>query len=137
MAGWCSGAPGIGLARLGTLSVHHTQKVHEDIANALAFAFTLNYPPYYSDHICCGNGGRIELLIEAGHRLNQPELLTEAGKRLSWMLQRKKELGHYVFHGENKEAGALFNPSLFQGLAGIGYELLRLFNREGIPSILT
>lgn len=133
MAGWCSGAPGIGLARLGTWGINNSRSVRQDIEQALEF--TLQYPADYSDHVCCGNGGRIDFLIEAAHRLNKPELLTEAGSRLGRMLQRKKKLGQFVLPGN--DGGVLFDPSFFQGLAGIGYELLRFTDGKRIPGILT
>lgn len=132
MAGWCSGAPGIGLARLHCLGAKADYAVERDISNAIEF--TLNCSMHSSDHICCGNSGRVDFLIEAAMVQERAELLAEAKRRLSWMIVRKEATGSYVFNGQDK--GAVFNPSLFQGISGIGYELLRCISPERIKTIL-
>lgn len=132
MSGWCSGAPGIGLARLQCLGAKANHAVEKDISNAVDF--TLNCSVHSSDHICCGNSGRVDFLIEAAMMLKKAELLTEARNRLSWMIARKEATGSYMFNGQDR--GAVFNPSLFQGISGIGYELLRCISPEKIKTIL-
>lgn len=132
MTGWCSGAPGIGLSRLTIDNCEDMANVKKDIENALMF--TLNYPMESSDHICCGNSGRIDFLIEASLKLNRPKLWDEAKKRIWCMIKRKGELGQYAFNGcEYKE---IINPSFFQGLSGIGYEIIRCINPHKYFSIL-
>jgi lantibiotic modifying enzyme len=131
MTGWCSGAPGIGLARVANFHLVKTPAIIKDINNAINF--TLQYPMYSNDHLCCGNSGRIDFLIEAGLKLERPDLLEEARKRAGWMINRKEIKGQYTF---NTGRGKVFNPSFFQGTAGIGYELLRCVAPELIFSIL-
>mgnify|MGYP001004882889 CR=1 FL=1 len=131
MAGWCSGAPGIGLARLANLHLDRTPARLNDIENAISF--TLQYPMYSNDHICCGNSGRVDFLIEAALKLGRPELLEQARKRITWVFNRKEVKGQYTFNTGN---GKVFNPSFFQGTAGIGYELLRCAAPRQIHSIL-
>ncbi|MDD3654043.1 MAG: type 2 lanthipeptide synthetase LanM family protein [Desulfotomaculaceae bacterium] len=133
MAGWCSGAPGVGLTRLAMLQ--HEKDLgflHRDIENALAF--TLAFPVDYSDHICCGGSGRVDFLIEASRTLNRPDLMEEARKRMQWMRLRREKSRHYVLNGE--DGGAIFNPSFFQGLSGIGYQMLRCLAPEDVFSVL-
>lgn len=131
MAGWCSGAPGIGLARIANLNFEQIPSVLKDVENAIAF--TLQYPMNTNDHLCCGNSARIDFLIEAALKLERPELLEEARRRMMWMINRKEIKGRYTF---NAEKGKVFNPSFFQGTAGIGYELLRCVAPQLIFSIL-
>jgi lantibiotic modifying enzyme len=131
MAGWCSGAPGIGLARIANLHVGQDPEILQDIENAIHF--TLQYPMRSNDHICCGNSGRIDFLIEVALTLGRLDLLEEARKRAGWMIIRKETGGQYTF---NTGKGKIFNPSFFQGTAGIGYQLLRCIAPQEIKSIL-
>ena len=64
IAQWCHGAAGIGLGRLGGLTVLDSSAVRRDLEVALAT--TLDCDWHGVDHLCCGNLGRIELLLEAG-----------------------------------------------------------------------
>ena len=132
MAGWCSGAPGIGLALIAGLDSQNCDSVRKDTENALAF--TLNYPLDSSDHICCGNSGRLDFLIEAAVKLNRPELLEEARRRMMGMVIRKRQTGSYTLN--NSSTGAVYNPSFFQGTAGIGYEILRCLAPKMFYSVL-
>jgi lantibiotic modifying enzyme len=91
------------------------------------------YPPDYGDSLCCGNSGRLDFLIEASVKLHKPELLNEANRIMHWMINRKDATGHYNIKGVNAET--ISNPSLFQGLSGIGYEMLRCLSPEKIGSV--
>jgi len=132
MTGWCSGAPGIGLARLGGLRQLDTPDARRDIENALTT--TLACPVQTSDHLCCGNVGRVDFLIEAARRLDRPELFTEAQRRVAWLVERAERVGHYALNAT--PSGTAFCPGLFQGTAGIGYQLLRLASPDAVPSVL-
>ncbi len=134
MGGWCSGAPGIGLSRLFGLDCLDNEQIRKDINNAIDFS--INCPISYDmpDHICCGICSRIELLLEAGNRLNKPKLIEEAIHLSSIIIRRAKEKGHYTFSGDT--SGAVFSPGLFSGTAGVGYTLLRLLDYKNIPSVL-
>ncbi len=57
MAGWCYGASGIGLARLGGLSILDTPKERYEIEVALET--TLACGLLSLDNLCCGNFGQI------------------------------------------------------------------------------
>lgn len=131
MAGWCSGAPGVGLARLDARDIK-IPDILEDIERAVEFS--RHYPQHNHDHLCCGNTGRIDLLIEAGLALGKDELRLEATQKLSEIIERKNRLEHYRFSTGNNEA--IFNPSLFQGLSGVGYEILRAIDPSNIHSVL-
>ena len=49
------------------------------------------------------------------------------------MIGAARARGYYACIGEQ---GAVQSPGLFQGLAGVGYTLLRLAEPRGLPSFL-
>jgi type 2 lantibiotic biosynthesis protein LanM len=129
---WCHGAPGIGLARLGGLGVLDTEQVREDID--LAVQTTIEFGVQGVDHPCCGNMGRAELLLSAGQRLARPEL-EEAARVNAWrVVSRAERTGGFILHPMLPRE--VYNPSFFQGTAGIGYELLRMARPDLLPSVL-
>lgn len=132
MTSWCHGAPGIGLARLGALDVLDTTEINRDVAVALAT--TLNYGARGADHLCCGNLGRLDLAIEASQRLGRPDLLHEARRQATEVVARAAREGSYLLNV--KPLPGMYMPGLFNGLAGIGYGLLRLASPDSLPSVL-
>jgi lantibiotic modifying enzyme len=129
---WCHGAPGIGLARLGTLNILDTPQIRSDLQVALQTTQAYALAPL--DNLCCGNYGRIELLVAASQRLQQPQLLKVARQRASALVQRATRHGGFRVLAQLPRQA--FNPGLFQGYAGIGYQLLRVAFPEQVPSVL-
>ena len=130
MTGWCHGAPGIGLARLGGLSIIDSQNIRNDIQAALKT--TSQCGLLSRDHICCGNAGLAETLLLAGIKLSNPEWTQEALHLASKVVARAKRKGTFGVTFKN----GFFAPSLFQGAAGVGYQLLRLACPDEISSVL-
>jgi type 2 lantibiotic biosynthesis protein LanM len=129
---WCHGAPGIGLARLGGLEVLDTPQVRRDLTVALQTTQAIGLSTL--DTLCCGNFGRIELLIAASQRLHQPQWLEIARQWSSAIVHRARQQGGFrLFHQLSRQ---VYNPGLFQGTAGIGYQLLRVAFPERVPSVL-
>ena len=129
---WCHGAPGIGLARLGSLAVLDTPEVREDIEVALRTTRQIN--PDDVDHLCCGTLGRVETALVAADRLDRPDWLETERKRAAWVVNRARYSGAYHLFPDLPTG--LFNPIFFQGTAGIGYQLLRLADPKSLPSVL-
>jgi type 2 lantibiotic biosynthesis protein LanM len=128
---WCHGAPGIGLARIGGLSLLDSSGIRNDIDAALATTDRGGLGEL--DQLCCGAMGRIDILEYASRALGRPSLMKSA-HALAAQLIRRAEL---------KQEYALFpgirmtmSPGLFQGLSGIGYELLRLHNPDAYKTVL-
>ena len=132
MVAWCNGAAGIGLGRLGGLPLLDTPAIREDIANALQT--TRATPLSDEDHVCCGNLGRLDLLVEASRRLGSSEALDQARGSASLLVRRAARSGGYGLYAQ--VPGVTDSLSLFQGTAGIGYELLRLAEPEQMPCML-
>jgi lantibiotic modifying enzyme len=134
MAGWCSGAPGIGLARIKMPPEFHNRQVKDDIENALNFTLEFAQSGQFRDHLCCGNAGHIDFLIESAIELNRPQLIEEAKKRFSFVINRSGLNGSYTLPVD--ESKSIFTPGLFTGLAGIGLTALRLIDPKLIRSVL-
>ena len=132
MVSWCHGAPGIGLARLGSLEILDTEEIRQDAEVALQT--TQKYGLQGLDHLCCGNFGRIEVLLVAAKSLRREELFKTAHLQASMAVARAEQIGAYQLFGNLPTS--VFSPSFFQGTAGIGYELLRLAYPEILPSVL-
>jgi type 2 lantibiotic biosynthesis protein LanM len=130
MSAWCHGAAGIGLARLGTRVPAENDEVRREIDTALSTTFRAGFGRNHS--LCHGDAGSIELFQRACLVL----------KDQHWNLE-----AHRVAHGiveaisQNEfRCGTPLNvdsPGLMTGLAGIGYELLRLARPDRVPSVLT
>ncbi|MDM9585823.1 type 2 lanthipeptide synthetase LanM family protein [Nostoc sp. GT001] len=132
LVSWCHGAPGIALSRLGGLSIYQTDEILQDVEVALQT--TLKYGLQGLDHLCCGNFGRIEVLLVAAQKLFRPHLREIAQKQAAWVVAQPDRV--VTYHLFNNLPNSLFNPGFFQGTAGIGYQMLRLTYPEMLPSVL-
>lgn len=132
MTSWCHGAPGIVMGRLSTLHLTDASRIVMDIENGLET--TLSYRLEARDHLCCGNMGRIEVVLYSGIKLHRPDLLKVAGVKAAQVITKMEETGHFgVLHDPGVN---VFHMGFFQGLSGIGYGLLRLAYPEALPSVL-
>jgi type 2 lantibiotic biosynthesis protein LanM len=129
---WCYGAPGIGLARIGGLPILATDQVRADIEAALQTTQRLS--AVGPDYLCCGTLGRAEVMLVAAHRLARPELVEVARSRAWQVVARAEQTGSFLLHP--LLPGRVYNPSFFQGMAGIGYALLRMAHPGRLPSVL-
>ncbi|MDR1874637.1 MAG: type 2 lantipeptide synthetase LanM [Synergistaceae bacterium] len=133
MCGFCSGAPGLGAARLDMLGLSEDRDAPLllDIENAVQNTKSFATSP--RDTLCCGNMSRVDFLLSAGWEMNRKDWVEEAEKRLCWVVARKRHYGHYILDTRVR----IMDVGLFSGLAGIGYELLRAARgaRGGLPRI--
>ena len=130
---WCHGAPGICLARLQALQQHDTPALRNDADVALAT--TQAYGVGKVDDLCCGNFGRVDILLTAGLQLGHNDLYDAAQSLGSTLVRNARERGSYRLL--DSSFSDVFLPGLFKGLAGIGYGLLRLAEPPRVPSILS
>ena len=130
---WCHGAPGIGLSRLALLDLEEDSAFAGEIEAAIHA--TRHYGLRRADHLCCGNFGRIDLLVEAGHKFGDAALLTTAAAAAEARLDLRKERGSLGLSCD--DGPEWLKPSLFRGVAGVGYELLRIAAPGSVPSVLT
>jgi type 2 lantibiotic biosynthesis protein LanM len=130
---WCNGIPGIGMSRLGALSILTNGDVEGQIEAATRTIES--WPLDGVDHMCCGNFGRIEALLVASKKLSIPRLRTVALKATAWVVSRAQQAHRYRLQGEWFSAPH-FDASFFHGAAGIGYGLLRAAHPEALPCVL-
>lgn len=122
---WCSGTVGMALARIGSVKILPQTEVSriDSILNEAQ-----SFDSAAVDTLCCGRWGRIELLITASRLLSRPHLLTRA-KAIAVAALNEHQIQRFELPGE-----PCFNPGFFNGLAGIGYQSLRLIDSE-LPSV--
>lgn len=127
-ASWCHGAPGIGLARLARPGGPDATG-RRDVERAVQA--TLKAPPTGLDHVCCGELGRAEFLLDAGRRLGREDLEAEARRRVVQVVAQARARGRYALGFDSGPEVCSFH----QGTAGVGWALLRLA-RPQLPSVL-
>jgi len=135
---WCHGAPGVGLARIGCLDFagdeagDESKAVGGEIDAAVAATRAAGLQPV--DHLCCGVFGSVDALLSAGLRLGRDDVLEAAQQLTAQAIARAEREGGFRLFGNLPVTTR--NPTLFQGTAGIGYELLRLAAPAQLPSVL-
>ena len=130
---WCHGAPGIGLARIGTIKRGgmDAKLLSNDIRNAVDGVERERGWWGAVDTLCCGTLGGIEFFCEAGNALGCSNLRELASQRLLAILQTAASTGDYRWNSGKGQ----FNLGLFRGLAGVGYTLLRRIDGS-LPDVL-
>ncbi|HTJ46378.1 MAG TPA: type 2 lanthipeptide synthetase LanM [Kofleriaceae bacterium] len=125
----CKGAAGILLARLGARAI---LDVGEDCDTAISACASVGMLEI--DHVCCGNFGRIEAEALAGDVLERPALREAAARKAQALVDRADALGGFSLLSP---ARAIAHPSLYVGVAGVGYTLLRLAAPRALPSLIS
>lgn len=132
---WCHGAPGIGLARLRMLPYLDDAAVRAEVETALhttlARGFGVSHLFGASHVLCHGDLGNLETLLQAAQILGEPSWRAEVDHLAGRILDRIEHDGWHCGVPLGVET-----PGLMNGLAGIGYALLRLAEPERVPSIL-
>ena len=126
MTSWCHGAPGIALSRIAA-------GIDDERLDA-ALDTTLGCGTETFDHLCCGNFGRVEVLLVASRM--RPGLRAEAASRAAALVSRAAREGSYRTSSRAGGGSVFFDPVFFQGMSGIGYQLLRLMRPDAYPSLI-
>ncbi|HEY2295389.1 MAG TPA: type 2 lanthipeptide synthetase LanM family protein [Thermoanaerobaculia bacterium] len=129
MCSWCHGSPGIALARASVLGTLDDATVRTDLERAVKA--TLDWPIESLDHLCCGNVGRVECLWVAAGRLESAPLREATLALASRVRAAARARGRYAVDWP----GTQDSPTFLRGLAGIGYQWLRLAD-PSLPSVL-
>jgi type 2 lantibiotic biosynthesis protein LanM len=127
---WCHGAPGIGLGRLRSLPHLDNAEIRAEIDTALQTTLTEGFGLNHC--LCHGDLGNLELLLQASLVLDDPKWHSQVNRLAAIILESINKHGWLCGVPSGVET-----PGLMTGLAGIGYELLRLAEPTRIPSVLT
>lgn len=133
MTGWCHGAAGIALA----LALWpRTPDDQDRIVTTLdrAVRATRAAAPARKDHPCCGTLSRSEALLAAAVTLGEGSWEAEAVRLAEPIAARARRAGAAAARTGGFEYG-MFQPGFFQGVAGIGYGLLRVGHARWLPSV--
>ena len=117
---WCHGSTGIGLSRV---LINNEQ---EELI--VSIDKVLNGYRKVDDGLCHGNMGDIELLLTYAEKMHKEEFHFFSKV---FVLETAKNID---LTGKEKFSTDL---GLFNGLAGIGYQLLRVSHPEEVPSVMT
>jgi type 2 lantibiotic biosynthesis protein LanM len=129
MVAWCHGAAGIGLARLGSLPYHDDKATRAEIEAALQITHTQGFGTSHA--LCHGDMGNLETLLVASRVLPAqypPHRLVPLQDTLLASMHTRRWCSCVPQGVET--------PGLLYGLAGTGYELLRLACPQQVPSLL-
>ena len=129
MTAWCNGAPGIGLARLRSLPYLDDAEIRAEINIALKTTLSQGFGRNHS--LCHGDLGNLELLLQASQTLDDPYWKAQVDRFAAIILESIEKHGWLCGVPLGVET-----PGLMTGLAGIGYQLLRLAEPERVPSVL-
>ncbi len=126
---WCHGAPGIGLARLRSLSHLDDAEIRSEIDTALKTTIAEGFGNNHS--LCHGDLGNLELLLQASLTLDKSQWQPQVDRFAAIILESIDKYGWLCGVPSGVET-----PGLMTGLAGIGYGLLRLAEPDCVPSVL-
>ena len=135
-ASWCYGTPGLGVARLSALrspesagdSSHTDRRVLRDELEELVLT-TIEHGFVDNHCLCHGDLGTLDFLIQA--RAVIPGLEARIDQAAAHVLDDIRRNGARCGTPENVPS-----PGIMNGLAGIGYGLLRLADPDHVPSLL-
>jgi lantibiotic modifying enzyme len=133
MVAWCHGAPGIGLARSLAADAMGGEAIQEEVE--IAMTTTAGAARHPAEHLCCGNLGRSEALLVAGHRCERLDWVAAAEALAEKAVESATVRGHFGLPSTEFDY-RIFAPGFFKGLSGIGYQLLRTASPGFLPSVL-
>ena len=134
---WCHGSSGICLGYVGALHINDSQEIRNIVystaeriwpsADSLEMVLEV-------DDLCCGSFGFVELFLSIYNRLDDEAALDKAHNVAKGIRGRAQLRGSYKLSAARGTDA--FAPSLFQGIAGVGYSLLRLAEPKSLPCLL-
>jgi len=127
---WSHGAPGIGLSRIELLKSGISDKrINKDIKIAIETCLKKGFNGNHN--LCYGSFGNLELLINSSIYFNDKELKNKYLTIGSGLIRNCSE------NGISLNQNNLKTPGLMNGLTGVIYQCLRMYDPETVPSILS
>jgi type 2 lantibiotic biosynthesis protein LanM len=129
MAAWCHGACGVGLSRICMQPHLEDEVIREDLRAAVRTTYRQGFGSNHS--LCHGDLGSLELLLQASRCLPREEWGGRLAERTAQTVASIEEKGWLCGVPLDVET-----PGLMEGLAGIGFGLLRLAEPARVPAVL-
>jgi type 2 lantibiotic biosynthesis protein LanM len=126
---WCHGAAGIGLARLRSQQHLDATEIRAEIAAAIGTTLKQGFGGNHS--LCHGDLGNLETILQAARFGADPDCGARVGRLAATILESIDKDGWLCGLPLSVES-----PGLMTGLAGIGYQLLRLAEPAQVPAVL-
>lgn len=125
---WCFGAPGIALARAAILRAFPERDSPAGVVDDFRTALDVLWQavPVPLEHLCCGMFSRVEAFRALSVLFEDERLYDAAAAIATWSLRAVKARRRFALGGETVEE----RLTLFHGLPGVGYALVRLMERE-------
>ena len=123
--GWCTGAPGVGLARLRAGDPAAVERAVPLVRAKLGKG---------PDHLCCGAAARAWFLAAAGVKHDRPDWLADARAAGTRLLADYRANGCWHLQPCHERHAI---PGLMGGLAGMGLLFLHLHRPGAISPALT
>jgi type 2 lantibiotic biosynthesis protein LanM len=130
MTAWCHGATGVGLSRLGILRHRTDPALRGELEIAVQTTAREGFGASHS--LCHGDMGALELLLQ--QHLTYPAALSHESL-MGRAAQVIEDVDRTGLHCGNPYS--IESPGLMTGIAGVGYELLRLADPGVVPAVLT
>lgn len=127
---WCHGATGVGIARL--LSIKHLSNdklIEQELSTAIKTVIKGGFGNNHS--LCHGDLGNLDFLLQVTEN--------QHGYKIKSQVQN---IASIIFNNISKQGWlcgtplSVESPGLMVGIAGIGYQLLRLVLPDLVPSVL-
>ncbi|GCE22802.1 hypothetical protein KDK_66020 [Dictyobacter kobayashii] len=126
---WCHGAAGLGLSRMELLKYEDTAILRQEVDVALQTTLKEGFGSNHS--LCHGDLGNLELLLTATQHLGMTQYLEPLSQLTAMLLECGERTGWVTGLPLGVET-----PGMMLGLAGIGYEFLRLAQPQAVPDLL-
>ncbi|WP_180752572.1 type 2 lanthipeptide synthetase LanM [Leuconostoc citreum] len=119
---WCHGSVGIGMSRIKMEKYLSNNRIHIDLDISKK-----HLSMQQNDSLCHGNTGTADYYLMVGDNKSAIRIMDNLVSSSNIMSDLK------ILKVNNAE---IIDSSLFTGLSGIGYELLRVANPNLVPSVL-
>lgn len=127
---WSHGAPGIGLARIELLRNNiKNNRIIKDLDISIETCLERGFGGNHN--LCFGDFGNLELLINASVFLNKENL------KLAYLKIADSIIRDGMTTGFKLSESKIYSPGLMNGITGVIYQCLRVYNPQKVPSILT
>ena len=127
---WSHGAPGIGLARIELLRNNiKNSRIIKDLEISIETCLESGFGGGHN--LCFGDLGNLELLINGSIFLNNEKL------KIAYQKIADSIIRDGMTNGFKLSESKIYSPGLMNGITGVIYQCLRVYNPQKVPSILT